>query len=100
MKIQSCPKFNTCNAPICILDKDWELRPHLKEDACCFYLLESQKDGAEAIFRGAGLDELYEIATSLSEDISSRQAPIRRCMARAKTTPSRMIRFRKEHKHG
>ncbi len=37
-----------------------ELRSHLKEDACCYYLLEFQKDGAEAIFRGAGLDELYK----------------------------------------
>lgn len=97
--MQSCPKFQTCNAPVCILDRDWKLRAHHKEDACCYYLLESQKDDAEANFRGAGLDKLYEIARALSEEISSWQAPIKRCMARARTTPSRMKRFAKEHKN-
>lgn len=99
MKMQSCPKFQKCNAPVCILDKEWKLRVHHKEDACCYYLLESQKNGAETNFRGAGIDKFYQIACAVCEEISCRQAPIKRCIARAKTTTSRMIRFSKKDKN-
>jgi hypothetical protein len=82
MKI-TCPKFLFCNAPICILDEDWQKRIHHNEDACCFYLLEAQKQGAIA----------------LAPEISSRFAPIHRNMERAKTTGSRMTRFPKDKHH-
>jgi hypothetical protein len=98
MKI-TCPKFLFCNAPICILDEDWQKRIHHNEDACCFYLLEAQKQGAEGIFRGAGREELYAIAIALAPEISSRFAPIHRNMERAKTTGSRMTRFPKDKHH-
>lgn len=97
--MQSCPKFQTCNAPICILDEDWHKRKHLQEDRCCFYLLSSQKDGAEAIFKGAYLEELYFSAITLAPEIAARYAAISRSIERAKTSPSRMTRFGKGAKN-
>lgn len=99
MKMQSFPKFQTCNTPACILDCEWKLRAHHKEDACCYYLLESQKNGAETNFMGASIDKLYQIACAVCEEVSSRQAPIKRCITRAKTTASRMLRFSKKDKN-
>ncbi|MGA7178748.1 MAG: hypothetical protein WBX11_04060 [Thiobacillaceae bacterium] len=93
MKMESCPKYPSCHAPICMLDTDWQKRKHFKEDACCFYLLESQKPGAEAVFRGAGRGELYDAAIAAAPSIAARYAPIRRNMERARTTGSRMGRL-------
>lgn len=93
MKLSDCPKFRTCSAPICILDDEWTKRVHQKDDPCCFYLLESQKDGAEAIFRGAGRERLYVIAIAVASEIMERHAPLRKSIERCKTTGSRMNRF-------
>jgi hypothetical protein len=99
MKMRDCPKFNTCSAPICILDAEWPERVHHNENVCCFYLLESQKRDAKAIFRGAGLEELFAIAIAVAPAIAARHAPIRRNLERSKETGSRMNRFRSEVKY-
>jgi hypothetical protein len=54
-----CPKYKFCNAPVCPLDPAWARRLNSNEDPTCFYLCESVKDGSEALFQGAGLEELY-----------------------------------------
>ena len=40
MKISDCPKYETCSAPICPLDKDWKLRVLCIEDR--YYVSEAQ----------------------------------------------------------
>ena len=60
MKMDDCPKFESCSAPICPLDPDWRKRRHLKVERVCFYLCEAQKGGSEARFRGKGLEKLYQ----------------------------------------
>lgn len=88
--LQSCPKFNKCNAPICPLDKDWRKRKHINGDKCCTYLLEASKTGAKANFAGAGLKYLLEVIEVVKKDILSSSNTLKRTYERAKTTPTRM----------
>ena len=89
---RDCPKFNKCNATICPLDKDWRLRVCLREDATCFYLLESVKEGAGAHFEGAQLGMLYESILTVRVDISSAHKRISRKLISAAKSSSRMTR--------
>lgn len=86
----ACPKFNQCNAPICPLDNEWHRRGHFSEDKCCYYLLETSKSNAKAIFEGAGLVYLYESIERVKQKLLPRYASLKRAYDRAKTTPSRM----------
>lgn len=89
---EHCPKFEKCNAPICPLDPDWRKRVLFSEDATCFYLTESVKHGAETVFQGAGLGELYEVIVRVTPDITARHTRIQKALERAKLTGSRMTR--------
>jgi hypothetical protein len=91
-KPESCPKFLKCYSPICPLDPDWRKRVLLREDPTCFYLTESVKHGAESVFQGAGLGELYEVIVRVTPDITARHPRIQKALERAKLTGSRMIR--------
>ena len=92
INFKSCPKFHTCNAPICPLDNEWHTRKNLSEDATCFYLIESVKHAAKARFEVAGLAMLYENVVGIRGNISARYARINYTLERAKTTGSRMAR--------
>jgi hypothetical protein len=92
MKMEDCPKFESCSAPICPLDSIWRKRRHLKGERVCFYLCEAQKDGSEARFRGKGLEKLYQLMVEATPDISIRWEPIRKVLKRAAKTGSRMNR--------
>lgn len=88
-----CPKFLKCNAPICPLDADRHKRVLLNVDPTCYYLTESVKHGAEAIFQRAGLKELFVVIVRATPDITARYARIRRALERAKLKCFRMTRF-------
>ena len=92
MEMNECPKYNHCSAPICPLDPGWQERTHPKGEHVCFYLIEYVKPGAAARFQGSTTRELYSAIQSLAEPISSRYAPIRRALERAKRSGSRMRR--------
>jgi hypothetical protein len=87
-----CSKWEKCNAPICPLDPGNLKRVMLNEDAVCFYLSEAVKTDAEAIFRGAGRRELYELVSQAIPPLSARWGRIRRALERAKLNGSRMTR--------
>lgn len=92
MKITSCPKFYTCNAPICPLDDDWRKRVNLVEDSTCYYLIESVKDGAKTHFERALLGEFYQLIVGVRGDISKHFKRIEKKLEAAAKTPSRMTR--------
>lgn len=87
-----CPRFNSCSAPARPLDDSWQTRVMLSEDPTCFYLTEAVKADAEANFGGRGLADLYRLMADIIPAISSRHPRIRRALARAKLTGSRMNR--------
>lgn len=90
MKNNQCPKFNTCNAPICPLDKEWRKRIHQREDSTCYYMIESVKDNAKTNFEGALLGELYQVIVTVRDDISKHFKRIGKKLEAAAKTPSRM----------
>jgi len=96
MRIEKCPKFERCSAPICPLDRNWRKASHLHHERVCFYLCESQKRGSEALFGSRGLSELHQIMIEVTPAISLRWACIKRALIRASKTGSRMNR--KVHK--
>jgi len=85
-----CPKFNKCNAPVCPLDAKSLKVKHISGEKCCMYLLETAKTNAKANFIGAGLSDLYEVITTLKDEILSSSATIRRAFIRASITPTRL----------
>ena len=46
--IEQCPKFATCNAPICPLDDHWRESRHLSGERVCLWLREASKQGGKA----------------------------------------------------
>lgn len=87
-----CPKFQKCNAPICPIDPIWDKRKHFSGDRVCFYLLEAQKVNAKALFEVRGLGYLYEVMVIHTHEISSRHNSIKKALASAKISSSRMAR--------
>ena len=86
----NCPKFSHCSAPICPIDRAWATRSYLKGEPICFYLLEYVKPGAQGRFQGSIAREIYEVIRLLHPEIVARYAPMRRALARARKTPSRL----------
>lgn len=88
----TCPKFHTCNAPVCPLDKDWRKRANDINDSICYYLIESVKEGAQTHFERALLVDLYQLIIRVRGDISKHFKRIKKKLEVAATTPSRMKR--------
>ena len=97
ISLSDCPKFQSCNAPVCPLDPVWGQRFTHKEDSTCFYLSESVKCRSQALFEGAGLEELREVIHRISPAIATRHPRIQRALERAKQTGSRMARLVKKY---
>lgn len=93
LTMSDCPKFQSCNAPVCPIDSAWDRRFNHKEGSTCFYLSESVKYGSQALFQGAGLGELYEVIRRETHAIVERHPRIRRALERARQTGSRMTRL-------
>ncbi|MDQ6960587.1 MAG: hypothetical protein Q9M27_06100 [Mariprofundaceae bacterium] len=85
-----CPKFHTCSANICPLDKDWRKRTHLKGERVCMLMCEAVKPNARANFRGAHREDLLTVIKEVMPKICTRWGNIRRTLERAKQTGSRM----------
>ncbi len=92
MNISDCPKYETCSAPICPLDKDWKLRALCNEDPTCFYLLESVKDASATHFELAQLEVMYEMIYEVRDDICNTHKRISNKVKSAKNSGSRMAR--------
>jgi len=90
LNMEACPKYQACSAPICPLDPNWRKVRHLKGERICFYLCEAQKGGAEAIFGGRGLGELYRLMVEATPDMSTRWGTIKNALVNAAKTGSRM----------
>lgn len=89
----SCPRWGMCIAPICPLDSQWSRRTLASDDPICFYLTESVKEGAEAIFKGRGRGNLFAVMCGHVSPMSGRWSRIRRALERAKKSGSRMARL-------
>jgi hypothetical protein len=68
------------------------LRTYLDDDATCFYLLESVKEGARTHFEGDWLGMMYERILVVRESIVTAHKRIGRKLESAAKTTSRMTR--------
>jgi hypothetical protein len=92
MRINDCPKFSTCSAPLCPLDKT--AGSHLNGDPVCFYLREIVKEGGRArLTRSLPEGMANQIAEALPS-IMFRYGHIKRRLDRAAKSGSRMETFR------
>ena len=84
-----CPRFNTCNAPICPLD-DWRRAQHLQGEAVCGLLAELVKDGGEARLRASLPSVLVDTLASALPKITARWHAIRSRLVRASRNGSKL----------
>ena len=92
--MRTCPKFDSCNAPICPLDPDWERRNYLKGEATCVYLREIAK-----MEEGYATRDVFEMSLPApSRDVMLEEYPkildsecnLRHEIVRASKTKSRL----------
>ena len=91
-----CPRFDSCNAPVCPLD-DWQRAQHLDGEPVCGLLCELVKDGGEARLRaclpGAMVDTLAEVFPK----ITARWERVRSRLERASRTGSKLESVQRLH---
>jgi hypothetical protein len=92
MKLEDCPKFEHCSAPLCPLDEDLEKRSHLPGERVCIYVLEYAKEPFRGILRGSISEEHWKAVAEAFPDIYDRNTDTRRRVKRASHTPSRLGR--------
>ena len=86
----TCPKFDTCNAPICPLDPERAKRSYLKGEPICLFMLEHGKaHGAERIERTIGGSALFAVGRACQEAEKHWRSLYRRLQA-ASDTPTRL----------
>lgn len=85
-----CNKFESCSAPICPLEADFELRPYLNGEPVCFYMSEYVKPNSEStLIATIGIEATKAVSSALLSHKCSHGAIYRR-LKRASTTPSRL----------
>jgi len=83
MNICDCPKFESCSAPICPLDEDWNLRSHLNGERVCYYLTEYSKEAVRPILKEGLAAEHYEAIAEHYSEIIALHPPIKRQLLRS-----------------
>jgi hypothetical protein len=89
MHMHDCPKFDSCNAPICPLDPDWKRRSHLDGERVCYYLTEYAKQAARPILRGGLAVEHYEAIKEGYPKVIAAHPRIKRQLERSSTSNPR-----------
>jgi len=93
MRMEECPKFDKCSAPVCPLYKSINKQEHLENERTCYYLLEAQKMDSKANFDQSGLGELYRVMAGATHELflqSERKKYLQKQLLKAATTGSRM----------
>lgn len=84
-----CPRFDSCNAPVCPLD-DWQRAQHLSGERVCGLLCELGKDCGEARLRAVMPSELMDTLAEVCPKVAARWERIRRVLVRAARTGSKL----------
>ena len=94
-----CPRFDSCNAPICPLD-DWQRAQHLEGEGVCGLLSELVKDGGEARLRASLPSALVGTLVSALPKVAARWQAIRSQLVRASRTGSKLEAMQRVHRRG
>ena len=85
----NCPKYKSCNAPVCPLDPEWHNRSYRRGEPVCFYMMEAQKLKARCRFKGPIESEIYRAIERVIAPLKCTYGPLRKRLERAKSTPAR-----------
>jgi hypothetical protein len=96
--MRQCPKFDSCNVPICPLDPNWQLRDMTQSDGTCTWLREVVKAGPQA----QGVPDIIRdrVASALPALVYAHGlAPLRSALKKAaktgsKRSPCALLRLR------
>lgn len=91
MDICDCPRWGSCNAPLCPLDPGISQRKYLRGEAICFYMHEYVKPDSSNRFKTCHRVEIYKSISNVIEEVLSTYGYIKKRLERASSTPSRMI---------
>ena len=83
MHMYDCPKFESCSAPVCPLDAEWELRSHLNGERVCYYLTEYSKEAVRPILKEGLAVEHYEAIVEQHPRIIDLHPLIKRQLSRS-----------------
>jgi hypothetical protein len=84
-----CPRFDSCNAPVCPLD-DWQKAQHLDGEAVCGLLSELVKEGGEARLRAYLPPTLVNILAKVCPKITARWERVRSRLEQASRSGSKL----------
>jgi len=95
MKMEDCPKFDKCSAPICPLYELVNKQEHFENERVCYYLIEVQKIKSEANFDQSGLGELHEVMVRATREVFAQPEKnkyLQKALLKASKNSSRMAR--------
>jgi hypothetical protein len=84
-----CPRFDSCNAPVCPLD-DWGRAQHLSGERVCGLLCELVKEGGEARLRARVPSDLVDTLVEVCPKVCARWERIRRGLDVASRSGSKL----------
>jgi len=87
-----CPRFDSCNAPICPLDPKWPTAQHIKGEPVCAMLSELVKVGGRPRLEGLLSAEQMEALIREWPKVEARWSPIRARLKDAAKSGSRIER--------
>nr|UXE44386.1 hypothetical protein Hi04_10k_c2220_00020 [uncultured bacterium] len=89
----TCPKFETCSAPVCPIDPDWPSTNHLSGEKVCPYLMRTGKPGEAELLAA---DPVGRTALALVEEIGTVFPAIGRAVKRASQTGAKGAHLRSQ----
>ena len=89
-KAARCPRFDSCNAPICPLDPDWRRAQHLKGEPVCLWLREAVKPGGIARIATAAAGDIADTVAEALPAIMASSSDIRHKLSAASLSGSKL----------
>lgn len=86
----ACPKFDSCSAPICPLDPEWQRARHLPGERVCLWLRELVKEGGGARVAHASSGEVAARVAEVLPSIVASNSDIRSKLRDAALTGTKL----------
>lgn len=100
--MRSCPKFISCSAPICPLDRDWHLRVMTNDDAICQFLRDWSKVLSGRItedeFQWGIPQQVVDLVPVVYPDLLCSYTPLKKALKRISKSGSKRRLLRSKFK--
>lgn len=85
----NCPKWDSCNAPVCPLDPNWQAHKHLPGEPICLWLRESVKNDGESVLKHSLTELNVEKVLAVREMLYARGGELKSRLDRASESGSK-----------